>query len=57
MARITIYATVPDADIDGLPDADIEAALRARLTECYPDEERPPLVLRVLGADIESGDA
>lgn len=47
--RITIFATADEADIAEC--GDLEAALRARLSEVFTDNG--PISLRVLGADVE----
>lgn len=51
MARIAIYATLPDADLDAFR-GDLEASIRARLGEVY-DDDANPVVLHTLGIDVE----
>ena len=51
MARICIFATLPDADLAAF-NGDIEASIRARLGEVY-DDDANPVVLHTLGVDVE----
>jgi hypothetical protein len=54
MARVAIYATIPDADLDAFA-GDLEASIRARLGEVF-DDNADPVTLHTLGIDVEDDD-
>lgn len=52
--RITIYATVPEHDLN-MFNGELSESIRARLGEVF-DDDANPITLHTLGIDIEDED-